>query len=603
MPSAQRRIGLALWAVAGLLIVGLALMLPVAAPVWERLPLARFIAFPWRLLGPALLWAALSGGAALFALPQKARLPGLLLLLVLAPLSVAPYLFPRPFAPVTEPTLADLARYELSGGARATASANEYLPRWVHDPDPPTTLAEALAAGRPLDRLERATLPPGSQATLLAGNLLEDVYRVRLPEAATLRLRRFFFPGWRAWLDGQPAPLAASEPFGLIEAAAPAGEHELRVRYELSLPRRTGVWATLIGLAGAVGAWLAGRRRIGPTRPHPFDKLSAASAGAGWLAAVGVILALTAVTILGIGPRTRWFRERSPVDAPAGMQHATHVRFANGLELIGYDLDDRAPRQGDTLNVRLYWRTLAPQEANLRPFLHLDAITGEQTWANQTKVHPGDKPTSAWLPGFYVVDDYRLIVPADTPAVVADLSVGLMDDRGELALLEEGGDRVILARLHVRERRPLSSVQLAGRTETYRLGDAVQLVGYALAISPTISGEASGRPVLDVTLYWQANRPVGADYTVFVHVLDGTGATIAQGDGPPVNRLYPTSAWRPGQIIADHRRVSLPVGTATDRLRVAVGLYTPANGMRLPVITLAGTRLAADQIVLNITGR
>ena len=228
----------ALLVIAGLLVASLALMLPAAAPVWERLPLARFIAFPWRLLGPALLWAALLGGAALYAFPRKARLPALLVLLILAPLSVAPYLFPRPFAPATEPTLADLARYELSGGARATASANEYLPLWVRDANPPPDLAAALADGRPLDRLDRATLPPGSQVTPLEAGLLADAYRVTLPQAATVRLRRFFFPGWQGWLDGQPVPLGASDPFGLIEVALPAGEHELRVRYGMTPARR-----------------------------------------------------------------------------------------------------------------------------------------------------------------------------------------------------------------------------------------------------------------------------------------------------------------------------------------------------------------------------
>ena len=153
-PWTQRQAGLTLLVVAIMLALALVMMLPLAAPAWEHLPLARFIAFPWRLLGPALLWAALLGGAALFVIPARLRTAALLALLVLVPLSVAPYLFPRPFADVAEPTLADIARYELTGGARATASANEYLPAWVADPNPPTDLAEALAR-RPAARSAR----------------------------------------------------------------------------------------------------------------------------------------------------------------------------------------------------------------------------------------------------------------------------------------------------------------------------------------------------------------------------------------------------------------------------------------------------------------
>jgi ABC-type uncharacterized transport system permease subunit len=54
-PWTQRQAGLTLLVVAIMLALSLIMMLPLAAPIWENLPLARFIAFPWRLLGPALL--------------------------------------------------------------------------------------------------------------------------------------------------------------------------------------------------------------------------------------------------------------------------------------------------------------------------------------------------------------------------------------------------------------------------------------------------------------------------------------------------------------------------------------------------------------------
>lgn len=607
----------ALWVVAGLLIASLALMLPGAAPIWERLPLARFIAFPWRLLGPALLWAALLGGATLSAFPRRLQPAALFLLLVLAPFSVAPYLFPRPFAPIAEPTLADLARHELAGGARATASANEYLPQWVRDADPPTDLAEALIAGRPLDRLDRAVLPPGSTATALATGPLEDAYRLTLPQDAVVRLRRFFFPGWQGWLDGRPVSLAADNRYGLIEAMAPAGEHELRVRYGMTPARRAGAALTLLGLGGMLGlalaSWQAGKPHraaaaVGPDvrRPESQAQIGRRRSNAplsSWPGATGLILALTAIVLLGIGPHTRWFRARSPVEAPFAMQHAVHARFANGIELLGYDLAEEAPRQGDTLNVRLYWRTVGPQTENLRPFLHLDAIIGGQTWANQTKVHAGDKPTSAWLPGFYVVDDYRLAVPADTPPVVADLVAGLMDARGERISLVDGSDQALLTRVHVRQRRQLSAAQIPGRPATYRLGDAVQLVGHTATIRSSADEGASGQAVLEVTLYWQADRPLATDYTVFVHVLAADGTRIAQGDGPPVDGLYPTSAWRPGQIIADRHRVMLSPEHALTGLRAVVGLYVPADGARLPATDREGRRLPQDQIALDLLDR
>jgi hypothetical protein len=319
--------------------------------------------------------------------------------------------------------------------------------------------------------------------------------------------------------------------------------------------------------------------------------------------AIAAIVLLTALVVIVIGPATRWFRLRSPVEQPAEMQQAVHARFANGIELIGFDLAERAPRQGDSVSVRLYWRALAPQPADVRPFVHLDAITGDMTWANQTKVHAGNKPSSDWPLGFYVVDDYRLPLPADAPPFPAVLRAGLLDDRGELVPLVEGGDQATLAEIQIRERRPLKPGSLPGGERSYRLGETVRLVGHSVSVTATQAAGQRGAPALEITLYWQATGRVPADYSVFVHVLDDRGERIAQGDGPPAAGRYPSSAWQTGQIVVDTRRIALPGDASLAGLRVAVGLYAPGDGARLPATDAQGMRVPDDQIVLAPSAR
>jgi hypothetical protein len=273
------------------------------------------------------------------------------------------------------------------------------------------------------------------------------------------------------------------------------------------------------------------------------------------------------------------------------MDTPLHARFANGSELIGYSLAEPAARQGGTAAVRLYWQALQPQTEDVRPFLHLDSVTGDVTWANQTKLHAGDKPSSGWPAGFYVVDDYRLKIPEDTPAVVATLRAGLLDEYGERVPLVDEQDTATLGPLRVREREPLSSRSLPGSDRIYKLGPSVRLAGSSTVITGT-------PPLLDLKLYWQATAPVTPDYTAFVHVLDADGVRIAQADGPPLGGWYPSSAWEPGQIIADRRRIVLPAGVASAGVQIAVGLYTPADGARAPVTDAQGTRQPDDRILL-----
>jgi hypothetical protein len=592
----RRQAGITLLVVAGLLLLSLLLILPMSARLWEIVPLARSIAFPWRMLGPVLLWAALLGGAALFLVPLRLRAWALVGLLILVPAMIAPYLFPRPFAPASEPALADIARYELGGGARGTASANEYLPRWVADPNPPSTLAQGYLTGEVPDRLDRDSLPPGGEARPIRLAPLEDVYELDLPQAATLRIRRFFYPGWQAWIDDRSVPIEPEGAYGWIAVPAPEGTHQLRLRFDATPARDGAAVLVLSGLALAVVMSWLGRRARSTELPRG-NKQSPGKAD--WKTAViaaATVVLLSAAVLLVIGPHTRWFRRDSPIEAPAGMRYPLHARFANGVELIGYSVSNSPARQGDTVGVRLYWRALRPQGGNSRPFLHLDSVTGDTTWANQTKLHAGDKPSTTWPTDFYVIDDYRLAIPDDTPPVVAILQAGLLDERGERVPLADGSSLATLAPLRVGERHPLDTASVPGHEQVYQLGPSVRLIGS----SPVITGTP---PSLDLTLYWQATAPVAAPYTVFVHILDSGGKSLMGSDGPPMSGWYPSTNWLPGQIVVDRRWIPLPQGVDPAGLRVAVGLYTAADGLRAPVLDHEGLRQPDDQVILPLTQR
>jgi hypothetical protein len=96
--------------------------------------------------------------------------------------------------------------------------------------------------------------------------------------------------------------------------------------------------------------------------------------------------------------------------------------------------------------------------------------------------------------------------------------------------------------------------------------------------------------VARVELCWKALRRLSDDYTVFVHLLDTSGVLISTGDGPPMEGAFPTSMWHPGDIVLDVHRLmpgsvegSLKPGEQVAHgLRVAVGLYNPTDGSRLP---------------------
>ena len=99
---------------------------------------------------------------------------------------------------------------------------------------------------------------------------------------------------------------------------------------------------------------------------------------------------------------------------------------------------------------------------------------------------------------------------------------------------------------------------------------------------PSISKEAEPGPPLTLKLYWRSEASLPLDYTVFVHVRNEAGETVAQKDQPPLQGAYPTSLWDPGEIIADEVMIPLPPDLQGD-YEIVVGLYDFKTGVRLPV--------------------
>jgi hypothetical protein len=86
---------------------------------------------------------------------------------------------------------------------------------------------------------------------------------------------------------------------------------------------------------------------------------------------------------------------------------------------------------------------------------------------------------------------------------------------------------------------------------------------------------------LHVTLWWEALTAPGADYTVFVHLVDGGGQLVGTGDGPPLAGAFPTPWWRPGDIVEDVHQVLVPEGQRAGSFSVRVGWYDAVSGTRL----------------------
>jgi hypothetical protein len=105
----------------------------------------------------------------------------------------------------------------------------------------------------------------------------------------------------------------------------------------------------------------------------------------------------------------------------------------------------------------------------------------------------------------------------------------------------------------------------------------IRLEGYAFSPETTPGGE------LLLALRWESLRPMQNNYQVFVHLLNANNEKLAQRDGQPVQWLRPTSTWQPGEKIIDRYGMILPDDLPVGTYDIAVGLYDPVSGQRLPI--------------------
>ena len=98
---------------------------------------------------------------------------------------------------------------------------------------------------------------------------------------------------------------------------------------------------------------------------------------------------------------------------------------------------------------------------------------------------------------------------------------------------------------------------------------AVSFAGAILLRGWSLAHEADS---LTVTLAWQAQTAISADYTAYVHLVNGAGDLVAQLDRPPAG--YPTSSWRVGELIQDSYRLPLPPDLPPSDYTLRTGFYS-----------------------------
>ncbi len=228
-----------------ILAAGIAVLLtPLSLPVWNHVPEASFLQFPWRLLAVLSPLLALTIAVALGPFPRK-HATAITCVLAAAFVIPAYHLFRQP----CDPEDAAPARYTAFQSHAGTDPTDEYTPaiadnEALQPDDPPYWLVP-----------EPNGAAPAGAATASAP---ED-FSVTVGQPAFLILNLRDYPAWRIFRNGHLDADREQRDDGLIALDLPAGRSTIDIRYARTTDQTLGDAVTLLALL--ILLWLLIRSR------------------------------------------------------------------------------------------------------------------------------------------------------------------------------------------------------------------------------------------------------------------------------------------------------------------------------------------------------
>lgn len=271
------------------------------------------------------------------------------------------------------------------------------------------------------------------------------------------------------------------------------------------------------------------------------------------------------------------------------VQNVLSARFADAVELVGYDLAPTTVAAGADITVRYVFKALEPLKRSHRLFVHLVHPDGYINADHEPG--RGAYPLHKWEPGHYIVDEHTIHVPGTWGNGKARLLIGFWDKKSgkrfpvsaTSAAIDQ--QRLEVAKVTVNGRKKRTGLTLEERREKIRhwiglapfptntllpatFGDKIELLGANLTrMDVHLAG------TVEMSYLFKALDHIPASWQLVVQLVRDDGETI-DGSHIPIGGLYPPGDWRKDEYVLDLHRIHI------DMHKCEPGSYTVFLGFK-----------------------
>jgi hypothetical protein len=530
------------------------------------------IQFPWRFFSVQALFAGLITGAVIS--PRAGRASRTLswtsaailgaLLAATALVGLRPKYLP---IRADEVTVERLQLYELFTGNIGTTIRHEYLPRGVK-PRPYT--GPALFAP---DIPARALVVDGeiSDAGRLKRQPTTRVWHVEAGESgATVAFPVYYWPGWRATVDGTPVEVNPASGSGYLSLTVPSGAHTVAIRLARTPLRRWCEIASLVTALVVLGIGITGAWHGAEEQEEKADEDVDAETEFGRASFCNVRsmvsylpFASVVLVLLLLHPRVTAAGERDltmDFEEMPYLHHNPEGIKLDGWRISAYAYDQEKVKPGGTLQVALGWET--EEDAT--------AVTTERK-IELRLVSPA------------AIRDEAVTPLAQTTLTFGDRSGTEGQITAELLIPSDATPGLYLPQIANEPTVTLRPIWVSDAARAFEEPVLATFAGEAARLH-RVDAAQSSPDQLSIQLDWSAAEAIGANYGLSLSLTDPSDREwLRQGqrqgyDTQPGYGFLPTSLWPVDQVIHDrHTAVLGPGAPPGDDYVLAIDLYRVAT--------------------------